>query len=321
VRSLTTAAPTLADALELGTPVLRRTVELNRRLKPTFQALQRFAADPLASLGLNDLANTSRVLSPTISNLKPAQTVCNYVSLWFRNVSSLLSVGDRNGTGQRFIIVATPQGPNNEGAFSAAPANGPNRENYLHTNAYPNVSAPGQTQECEAANETYAAGSRSSATSRATRARAPRRRGSTGDDRPLQAPRAAQGPHGGQPAAGRHLRGGHRLRGDLLRLHEEQPVRQTRSRSGRSSSRRSPSARTRPCASRASTSARSRRSSARRARTPQWSSWRSRRRALPIHKDATLKIRPRIFLEGNFFVDVRPGTPRRRASPAATRSR
>jgi virulence factor Mce-like protein len=31
---------------------------------------------------------------------------------------------------------------------------------------------------------------------------------------------------------------------------------------------------------------------------------------LPIHKDATLKIRPRIFLEGNFFVDLRPGTPR-----------
>ncbi|CAB4935981.1 unannotated protein [freshwater metagenome] len=30
---------------------------------------------------------------------------------------------------------------------------------------------------------------------------------------------------------------------------------------------------------------------------------------LPIHKDARLKIRPRIFLEGNFFVDLQPGTP------------
>jgi ABC-type transporter Mla subunit MlaD len=30
---------------------------------------------------------------------------------------------------------------------------------------------------------------------------------------------------------------------------------------------------------------------------------------LPIHADATAKIRPRIFLEGNFFVDLRPGTP------------
>jgi phospholipid/cholesterol/gamma-HCH transport system substrate-binding protein len=30
---------------------------------------------------------------------------------------------------------------------------------------------------------------------------------------------------------------------------------------------------------------------------------------LPIHADATLKIRPRIFLEGNFYVDLQPGTP------------
>jgi phospholipid/cholesterol/gamma-HCH transport system substrate-binding protein len=32
-------------------------------------------------------------------------------------------------------------------------------------------------------------------------------------------------------------------------------------------------------------------------------------KGLPIHEDAQLKIRPRIFLEGNFFVDVRPGSP------------
>ena len=31
--------------------------------------------------------------------------------------------------------------------------------------------------------------------------------------------------------------------------------------------------------------------------------------ALPLHEDAAMKIRPRIFLEGNFFVDVSPGTP------------
>jgi len=32
------------------------------------------------------------------------------------------------------------------------------------------------------------------------------------------------------------------------------------------------------------------------------------RKGLPIHGDATMKIRPRIFLEGNFFVDVQPGS-------------
>jgi phospholipid/cholesterol/gamma-HCH transport system substrate-binding protein len=33
------------------------------------------------------------------------------------------------------------------------------------------------------------------------------------------------------------------------------------------------------------------------------------KKGLPIHKDATAKIRSRIFLEGNFFVDLTPGTP------------
>jgi phospholipid/cholesterol/gamma-HCH transport system substrate-binding protein len=31
--------------------------------------------------------------------------------------------------------------------------------------------------------------------------------------------------------------------------------------------------------------------------------------ALPLHRDAKVKIRPRIFLEGNFFVELSPGTP------------
>jgi hypothetical protein len=33
------------------------------------------------------------------------------------------------------------------------------------------------------------------------------------------------------------------------------------------------------------------------------------KRGLPLHKDTTMKVRPRIFLEGNFFVDVSPGSP------------
>ena len=37
---------------------------------------------------------------------------------------------------------------------------------------------------------------------------------------------------------------------------------------------------------------------------------------LPIHKDATFAIRPRIFLEGNFFVDVSPGTPEAPVAPS-----
>ena len=105
--------------------------------------------------GFNQALN---VLNPTLAYLTPAQTQCNYITLFFRNVASHLSEGDRNGTWQRFIIVTTPQGPNAEGGPSSAPANGPTADNHVHLNPYPNTRAPGQPAECEAGNEPYASG-------------------------------------------------------------------------------------------------------------------------------------------------------------------
>jgi virulence factor Mce-like protein len=158
VRALRGAAPDLADALEVGTPTLRRLPQLNRRLASLLTELETFAEDPLVPRGIRALTDTVRELNPTLQHLAPAQTTCNYVALWFRNIASLLSEGDVNGTWQRFIIVATPQGPNNEGGPSSGPANGPNVENHLHTNPYPNTASPGQPRECEAGNETYIKG-------------------------------------------------------------------------------------------------------------------------------------------------------------------
>jgi virulence factor Mce-like protein len=156
--ALRTSAPTIADALEVGADVLPRTPPFNDRLASLLEELERFADDPMVPRGLNATTTALRSLDPTLDFLAPTQTVCNYATLWFRNISSLLSVGDRNGTWQRFIIVATPQGPNNEGGLSSAPANGPTEDNHLHTNPYPNTAAPGQPRECEAGNETYLAG-------------------------------------------------------------------------------------------------------------------------------------------------------------------
>ena len=158
VRTLPSSAPVLADALEFGTKTLPKTPPFNRRLENVFEALARTAEDPLVERGLAQLTRTARSLRPTISFLTPAQTVCNYATLWFRNISSLLSEGDSNGTSQRFIIIATPQGPNNEGGPSSAPANGPDQSNHLHANPFPNTAAPGQTHECEAGNEPFTLG-------------------------------------------------------------------------------------------------------------------------------------------------------------------
>ena len=158
VRTLPVSAPILADALEFGTRTLPRTPDLNRRLARVFDALAELNDEPLARRGLRQLTRTVASLRPTIRFLTPVQTRCNYVTLWFRNVSSLLSEGDDNGTWQRFIIIATPQGPNNEGGPSSRPANGPGEDNYLHTNPYPNTASPGQTRECEAGNEPFLRG-------------------------------------------------------------------------------------------------------------------------------------------------------------------
>lgn len=156
--ALRTSAPTIADALEQGTRVLPRTPPFNRRLASVLDELETFAEDPMVPRGLRSTTSALSALKPTLAYLAPAQTQCNYITLWFRNISSLLSEGDTQGTWQRFIIVATPQGPNNEGGPSSAPANGPTRENHLHTNPYPNTAAPGQPKECEAGNEPYLAG-------------------------------------------------------------------------------------------------------------------------------------------------------------------
>jgi hypothetical protein len=148
----------LADAFEAGAEVLPRTIHFNEDTADVFEALAELSEDPQARAGVDQLGRLASSLRPTIRWLKPTQTTCNYATLWFRNIASLLSEGDSNGTFQRFIIVDLPEGPNGEGGPSSGPADGPSAANHVHFNPYPNTAAPGQTQECEAGNEVYLRG-------------------------------------------------------------------------------------------------------------------------------------------------------------------
>ena len=166
-------ADNLARGFEEGVTALKGSPAFNRRLDTFLGDLEDFAQDPIVPIGFKDLIQTVKALDPLISHITPAQTVCNYVSLFFRNAASILSDGDGKGTWLRFMVITTPVGvdggpaPNGEGGPSAAPANGGGRKidgfdpNYLHMNPYPNTAAPGQTRECEAGNETYARGRQS----------------------------------------------------------------------------------------------------------------------------------------------------------------
>lgn len=167
-RALRGSAGTLASGFERGVRGLEGSPGLNRRLTTFLGDLEDFARDPIVPIGFKDLIQTVKSLNPLLSHVTPAQTVCNYMALFFRNAASILSDGDSNGTWLRFMVITTPVGPdggpapNGEGGPSAAPANGGGRlitgfdPNYLHTNAYPNTASPGQERECEAGNETYA---------------------------------------------------------------------------------------------------------------------------------------------------------------------
>jgi virulence factor Mce-like protein len=167
VHTLPASAPVLADAFETGIHVLPKTPALNRDLARVFNSLADFAEDPLVPRGIHRLTRTVSSLKPTLAFLTPVQATCNYATLFFRNVASLVSEGDSKGTWQRFIIVITPRGPNSESGPSSAPANGPAVSysesesplaNHLHANPYPNTASPGQPKECEAGREGYRAG-------------------------------------------------------------------------------------------------------------------------------------------------------------------
>lgn len=161
VRQITASAPTIANTLETATPVLADSPILNEQLAPTTAALLDFNNNQTVRDGLARLRQTTDIFGPAVRFITPAQTVCNYATLLFRNAASLFSKGADGGRWQRFTVFDPPKGPNNEGGVASAPANGGGSSdirNFLHINPYPNTAAPGQPHECEAGNEPFKVG-------------------------------------------------------------------------------------------------------------------------------------------------------------------
>jgi virulence factor Mce-like protein len=171
--ALRTAAEPLGHAFEAGATNFAAATQLNTRLASSLETLKSFSQNPVVLLGLEDFAQTAQLGQPLVAGLAPAQTNCNYVTLAFRNLSSLLSESVGVGTIARVVAVLGPSGHNGEGLPASAPANGllPGEggdktytthkvidDNHLHANPYPNVGGPGQPKECEAGNENYIIG-------------------------------------------------------------------------------------------------------------------------------------------------------------------
>lgn len=160
--ALPAAIKPFSRALRAGTVNLERARSLNGELASSAEATRSFAENPVVVAGLEDLTATAKLGNPLLAALEPVQAQCNYITLMFRNLSSLFSDGIGVGTIARVLPVLPPTGPNNAGYPASAPANGPSTErertgqpidsNHLHYDPYPNVAT------CEAGNESYTRG-------------------------------------------------------------------------------------------------------------------------------------------------------------------
>jgi hypothetical protein len=176
--SLGRASTQLIPAERAGIPALQRAPQLNGRLVSTFNALENFVQDPRTLPGLVLLTDTARLIEPTVAFIEPAQTRCNYLTLFFRNFENSLSESDSIGSMLDVNALPLPQLGfklhNAEAGPSSGPANGPPAshfkhlpiiqqslvdDSFLHSNPYPYTAAPGQPPVCEAGNERYLKGS------------------------------------------------------------------------------------------------------------------------------------------------------------------
>ncbi len=160
IATLPASAPVLADAFTAGVRNLPGTAALDQRLVSLSNTLETYGQNPAVQQGLDRLTLFASSLRAPLAFLTPAQSSCNYVTLFLRNVGSLLSENTTSGTSLRFSLVAIDDVLGGEAVPSNHPYTTPETDpaaehGPLHVNPYPNTDSPGETAECEAGNEPY----------------------------------------------------------------------------------------------------------------------------------------------------------------------
>ena len=111
VQDLRVALPVLNSAIDVGTPVLARTPDMNRRLRDVLAELDdlvREESTPIALGRLRDTFDSARRFSEWVV---PAQTVCNYFNYWFTFFPESLTDEDQAGYSFRQALTNAPPGP------------------------------------------------------------------------------------------------------------------------------------------------------------------------------------------------------------------
>jgi ABC-type transporter Mla subunit MlaD len=127
VTDLRATLPVLNDAIEVGTPVLRRSVSTNQKLEGALKALNRVVSQPTTKVTLQRLEETFDVAEPLARWVAPAQTVCNYWNYFWTYLPNGLSDRDQVGYSFRQMLTEFPPGPEVDApaaGYSAAQSNG-----------------------------------------------------------------------------------------------------------------------------------------------------------------------------------------------------
>jgi len=154
-RALQETAPIIAASLRAGVPALNASPVLNNQLLPTAEALLAFQQSEGVFTGLDLLTDLNKNLKEPLEYIVPAQTKCYYATIFIGNLANSNSQGNSYGKWLNVVGFQPPEGPNSEGGQASAPANGPDKSNHLHYNAFPRTAAPGQKGICEAGNAKY----------------------------------------------------------------------------------------------------------------------------------------------------------------------
>jgi ABC-type transporter Mla subunit MlaD len=161
IATLPSSAPRLAAGLEAGVRTLPGTAGLDRQAVALARSLYQFGTDSSVQAGLSRLALTGNSLKQPLEFLAPAQTTCNYMTLFLRNLASSLSDTVGTGTVLRFVLVAIDNDiVGGEAAPSSTPYTststaGGTKHGPLHFDPYPNTASPGEVAECSAGKEPY----------------------------------------------------------------------------------------------------------------------------------------------------------------------
>ncbi|HXO07813.1 MAG TPA: hypothetical protein VN880_07255, partial [Solirubrobacteraceae bacterium] len=155
--TLPQSAPVLASAFKIGTRTLPPTAGLDKRTVALSKSVAKYSATPGVQQGLDRLTLTASKLQSPLAFLTPVQASCNYVTLFLRNISSVLSEHVSQGGLLRFVQIAIDDLPGAESQPSQKVYPGPvgSSSGPLHVNPYPFTDSPGQPAACAAGNEHY----------------------------------------------------------------------------------------------------------------------------------------------------------------------